>query len=260
MAEARHHEAATADADLARLALRLGDDSLILGQRLCEWISRAPMIEEDLALSNIALDLIGHARALLTLSGRLDGTGRCEDDLAYTRTERQFRNALLTELPNGDFALTVARQLAWTHYAALYYEALAGCAAAELAAFAARAAKEVAYHRLHADRWTDMLARGTAESARRMRDGLDQVWPYTAELFDEDDLSTRLAARGVPSPAPLRAAWRERVAEVFDRAGLETPAPTWRARGGRQGLHTEAFGPLVAELQSVRRQFPGGTW
>ncbi|WP_345582941.1 1,2-phenylacetyl-CoA epoxidase subunit PaaC [Streptomyces prasinosporus] len=241
--------------------VRLGDDALVLGQRLCQWITRAPTVEEDLALSNIALDLIGHARVLLTRGGRLDGSGRTEDDLAFTRSEREFTNALLTELPGGDFAVTVARQLAYTHYAVPYYEALAGCADAELAAFGARAAKEVAFHRLHADRWTLRLGRGTPESARRMQRGLERVWPYTGELFEEDDVVRRLAASGTaPSPAPLRPVWERRVAEVVARAGLTLPAPSWRARGGRAGLHTEEFGPLIAELQSVHRQFPGGTW
>nr|WP_229821182.1 1,2-phenylacetyl-CoA epoxidase subunit PaaC [Streptomyces ruber] len=241
--------------------LRLGDDALVLGQRLCQWITRAPTIEEDLALSNIALDLVGHARTLLTLAGRRDGTGRTEDDLAFTRSDREFTNALLTELPNGDFAVTVARQLAYTHYAVLYYEALAGCADPEPAGFGARAAKEVAFHRLHADNWTLRLGLGTPESARRMQAGLDRVWPYTAELFDEDDVLRRLVAAGtVPSPGPLRTLWEQEVTDVVTRAGLTVPAPGWEARGGRTGLHTEEFGPLVAELQSVHRQFPGGTW
>ncbi|MEU3280540.1 1,2-phenylacetyl-CoA epoxidase subunit PaaC [Streptomyces antibioticus] len=249
------------DHDLALLALRLGDDALVLGQRLCGWITRAPTIEEDLALSNIALDLIGHARTLLTLSGTLDGTGRTEDDLAYGRPDREFRNTLLTALPNGDFATTVARQLAYTHYAALFYEALADSTEPGLAACAARAAKEVGYHRRHADGWTVRLGLGTAESARRMRAGLDAVWPYTAELFDEDDLTLRLSAAGTAvSPRTLHPVWRERAGAVIERAGLTVPAPRWEARGGRQGLHGEEFGPLIVELQSVRRQFPGGTW
>ncbi|MFF5103293.1 1,2-phenylacetyl-CoA epoxidase subunit PaaC [Streptomyces sp. NPDC000134] len=250
-----------ADADLALHLLRLGDDALVLGQRLCQWITRAPTVDEDLALSNIALDLIGHARVLLTRAGELDGTGRTEDDLAFTRPEREFTNTLLTELPNGDFAVTVARQLAYTHYAVLYYQALAGCADPALAAFGTRAAKETAFHRLHADRWTVTLGRGTAESARRMRRGLERVWPYTGELFEEDEALRRLAASGrVPAPALVRAEWEERVGAVIARAGLTVPVPSWSARGGRSGLHTEEFGPLIAELQSVRRQFPGGTW
>ncbi|ARP73718.1 phenylacetate-CoA oxygenase subunit PaaI [Streptomyces pluripotens] len=247
--------------DAALLASRLGDDALVLGQRLCQWITRAPTIEEDLALSNIALDLIGHARALLTLAGGLDGTGRTEDDFAFARSDREFGNTLLAELPNGDFAVTIARQLVYSHYAVLYYEALAGAALPELAAVAARAATEAGYHRRHADGWTVRLGLGTAESARRMQAGLDHVWPYTTELFDEDEVVRRLDEAGTaPSPAPLHAPWQERVGEVVGQAGLSLPTPRWRAHGGRQGLHSEAFGPLVAELQSVQRQFPGGTW
>jgi ring-1,2-phenylacetyl-CoA epoxidase subunit PaaC len=254
-------DAGTTDGDLARFTLALGDDALVLGQRLCEWITRAPTIEEDLALSNIALDLVGHARTLLAWSGRLDGSGRSEDDLAFGRTERQFRNALLPELPNGDFAATVARQLAYTHYAVLLYEALAGSADGELAAFAVRAAKETAFHRRHADNWTVRLGLGTPESTRRMQAGLDRIWPYTAELFDEDDATRRLVEAGtVPSFELLRPAWQASVAAVVERAGLAVPAPTWAARGGREGLHTEDFAPLIAEMQSVHRQFPGGTW
>lgn len=248
-------------ADLSLHLLRLGDDALVLGQRLCQWITRAPTVDEDLALSNIALDLIGHARALFTRAGALDGSGRTEDDFAYARSDREFTNALLTELPNGDFAMTVARQLAYTHYAVLCYEALAHSADTELAAFGSRAAKEVAFHRMHADRWTVTLGRGTEESARRMRHGLERVWPYTGELFEEDAVLRRLAASGTaPSPAPLYETWLRQVTAVVAEAGLTVPTPTWSARGGRAGLHTEEFGPLIAELQSVRRQFPGGTW
>ncbi|MET9440662.1 1,2-phenylacetyl-CoA epoxidase subunit PaaC [Streptomyces sp. NPDC006610] len=241
--------------------LRLGDDALVLGQRLCQWITRAPSIEEDMALSNIALDLIGHARTLLTLAGQVDGTGRTEDEFAFTRSEREFTNALLTELPNGDFAVTVARQLAYTHYAVPYYEALAGCADDRLAAFGRRAAREVAFHRMHADNWTLRLGLGTPESSRRMQRALERVWPYTAELFDEDEVVRHLVSAGtVPSPAPLRPVWERAVGEVVTRAGLTVPDPDWRARGGRAGLHTEEFGPLIAEMQSVHRQFPGGRW
>ncbi|MFB0619364.1 1,2-phenylacetyl-CoA epoxidase subunit PaaC [Streptomyces sp. AGS-58] len=254
-------EAVRVDAHLAVHLLRLGDDALVLGQRLCQWITRAPTIEEDMALSNIALDLIGHARALLTLSGQADGTGRTEDEFAFTRSDREFTNVLLTELANGDFAVTVARQLAYTHYAVLYYEALAGCADARLAGFGERAAREVAFHRMHADNWTLRLGLGTPESSCRMQRGLERVWPYTAELFDVDDVLSHLVAAGtVPSPAPLRPAWERSVGEVVTRAGLSVPVPRWQARGGRAGLHTEEFGPLIAEMQSVYRQFPGGRW
>jgi ring-1,2-phenylacetyl-CoA epoxidase subunit PaaC len=252
---------ARVDAHLAVHLLRLGDDALVLGQRLCQWITRAPTIEEDMALSNIALDLIGHARALLALSGHVDGTGRTEDEFAFTRLDREFTNTLLCELPGGDFAVTIARQLVYTHYAVLYYEALAGCGDVRLAAFGEQAAREVAFHRMHADNWTLRLGLGTTESSRRMQRGLERVWPYAAELFDEDEVVRHVVAAGaVPSPAPLRPVWEQRVSEVVTRAELTVPTPRWEARGGRSGLHTEEFGPLIADMQSVHRQFPGGRW
>jgi len=253
--------AGTRNHDVAEYALRLGDDALILCQRLCAWVTNAPTVEEDLALSNIALDLLGHARTLLTLSGRLDGTDRADDDLAYRRTEREFRNALLLELPNGDFAVTVARQLAYTHCTSLLYAELAASAHEGLAAFAARAVKEAEYHRLHASQWTVRLGLGTEESRRRMQAGLEHVWPYAAELFEDDDLTARLDTDGTArAPARLRAAWEREVTEVLTEAGLAVPAPSWQATGGRSGIHTEAFAPLLADFQSVFRQYPGGVW
>lgn len=253
--------AGTRDRDIAAYALRLGDDALILCQRLCAWVTNAPTVEEELALSNIALDLLGHARTLLSLSGRADGTNRGDDNLAYRRTEREFRNALLVELPNGDFAVTIARQLAYTHYVGLLYAQLAASADERLASFASRAVKEAEYHRLHASQWTVRLGRGTEESRRRMQAGLDHVWPYAAELFEADELTARLDTDGTAvAPAGLRAAWRREVGEVLTEAGLTVPEPTWQATGGRSGRHTEAFAPLLAEFQSVFRQYPGGSW
>ncbi|MFJ9153059.1 1,2-phenylacetyl-CoA epoxidase subunit PaaC [Streptomyces sp. NPDC102270] len=253
--------AGTSDRDIAAYALRLGDDALILCQRLCAWVTNAPTVEEDLALSNIALDLLGHARTLLSLSGSVDGTDRGDDDLAYRRTEREFRNALLVELPNGDFAVTIARQLAYTHYVGLLYAELAASADERLASFASRAVKEAEYHRLHASQWTVRLGLGTEESRRRMQAGLDHVWPYAAELFEADELTARLDTDGTAvAPAGLRATWQREVGEVLTEAGLTVPEPSWQATGGRSGLHTEAFAPLLAEFQSVFRQYPGGSW
>nr|AWX24492.1 phenylacetate-CoA oxygenase subunit PaaI [Streptomyces conglobatus] len=247
--------------DTAAYALRLGDDALVLCQRLCAQITGAPTIEEDLALSNIALDLLGHARTLLSLAGRLDGTGRTDDDLAYGRTEREFRNVLLVELPDGDFAVTIARQLAYSVHCGLLWTELERSADPGLAAFAVRAAKEVEYHRMHAARWTVRLGRGTGESRRRMGAALAHVWPYAAELFESDELTRRVDAAGAGvDPARLREPWRRETAAVLAEAGLEVPSAGWAATGGRSGLHTEAFGPLLAEFQSVRRQYPGGTW
>ncbi|MFE9258357.1 1,2-phenylacetyl-CoA epoxidase subunit PaaC [Streptomyces sp. NPDC006879] len=253
--------APAAQLDLAEYVVRLGDDALILSQRLCDWVTRAPTIEEDLALANLALDLLGHARTLLDHAGRLDGTGRGEDDFAFARTEREFRNALLVELPRGDFAFTIARQLVYAHYSRLLWTALESCADEVLAAFGTRAAREVEYHQMHAEQWTVRLGRGTAESRLRMQRGLDEVWPYTDELFTADALSDRLDAAGIAiSPARLRPDWQRAVASVIEEARLSVPRPSWRADGGRTGLHSEAFGPLLAELQAVRRQHPGGSW
>ncbi|MFG2498214.1 1,2-phenylacetyl-CoA epoxidase subunit PaaC [Streptomyces sp. NPDC048441] len=253
-------DTAVLESDTAQYALALGDDALILCQRISAWVTRAPSIEEDLALSNIALDLLGHARTLLAYSAELTGHGD-EDTLAFTRTERQFRNVLLAEIPNGDYALTLARQLCLTHHTRLLYTALTDSADSALAAFAEKAFQESAYHCTHAEQWTVRLGTGTEESHRRMQAGLEQVWPYTAELFATDAVTARLAAEGVAvDPAGLRAKWDAAVGGVLTRAGLTLPKPTWHARGGRDGLHTEGFGPLVAELQAVHRQHPGGTW
>ncbi|QKW08198.1 phenylacetate-CoA oxygenase subunit PaaC [Streptomyces sp. NA04227] len=254
------HDTAALERDTARYALALGDDALILCQRLSGWVTRAPSIEEDLALSNIALDLLGHARTLLSYSAELTGGGD-EDSLAFTRTERQFRNVLLAEIPNGDYAVTIARQLCLAHHTRLLYTALAGSADPVLAAFVTKAVQESAYHCTHAEQWAVRLGTGTEESHRRMQAGLDRVWPYIAELFAADEVTARLVAAGVAvDPASLRADWDAAVGAVLTRAGLTLPKPNWHSQGGRQGLHTEGFGPLIAELQAVHRQYPGGTW
>lgn len=251
----------TPDPDLAAYALRLGDDALVLSQRLCALVTRAPTIEEDLALANIALDLLGHARLLLTYSGQSDGTGRSDDELAYHRSEREFRNTLLMELAPADFAVTIARQLVYAHYSRLLFSALEKSSDETLSAFAARAAREGEYHQMHASQWTVRLGRGTQESRRRMQAALDHIWPYAAELFEPDDLAERLDAEGrAVAPARLRAEWEREVAAVIDEARLTVPTASWQATGGRSGLHTEAFGPLMAEFRSVRLQYPGGTW
>ncbi|GAB2711243.1 1,2-phenylacetyl-CoA epoxidase subunit PaaC [Kitasatospora kifunensis] len=247
--------------DLAAYTLRLGDDALVLAQRLCEWITHAPTVEEDLALSNIALDLLGQARVLYAQSGRHDGTGRDEDDLAYGREPSEFRNVLLVELPKGDFADLIARQLVWTHHCLLLHTALRGAADPELAALAERAVEETRYHRSHADRWVACLAHGTPQSKRRLQAALDRVWPYTDELFEADALVRRLAEHGaVASPTTLRESWEREMTTVLAQAGLRMPTVTGHQCGGRRGAHTATFGDLVAELREVRCAHPGGTW
>jgi ring-1,2-phenylacetyl-CoA epoxidase subunit PaaC len=241
---------------LAAYALALGEDALILAQRLGEWVARAPQLEEDVALANIALDLLGQARTLLGYAGEVEGAGRDEDDLAYLRDDRDFRNVQLVEIPNGDFAVTMARQLVFSAYQHELYSALEASSDATLAGLAAKAIKEVAYHRDHATQWVLRLGDGTDLSRRRMQAGLDQVWPYTAELFDP---AGQLPGAAV-DPADLRPAWESFVNPVLNEATLQLPQPRWRSRGGRDGLHTEHLGHLLAEMQHLHRSYPGATW
>ncbi|MGH9105220.1 MAG: 1,2-phenylacetyl-CoA epoxidase subunit PaaC [Acidimicrobiales bacterium] len=247
----------------ARYALGLGDDALVLSQRLCEWATRAPAIEEDIALMNIALDLLGQARSLLSLGGSLEGRGRTEDDLAYLRQERDFYNFQLVELENGDFATTVARQLLFSAYQYELYQVLSASSDAKFAAIATKAAKEVAYHRDHAAGWVARLGDGTDESHARMEAGVREVWPYADEVFRPDPALTDLIAAGTaPEPGALRAPWLDFVGEVLVDATLAVPSPAPAAApgGGRQGIHTEPFGYLLAEMQYLHRSYPGATW
>jgi ring-1,2-phenylacetyl-CoA epoxidase subunit PaaC len=246
-------------ADVARYALALGDDALIMAQRLGEWVSRAPQIEEDVALANIGLDLLGQARALLSYAGEFDG--RSEDDLAYLRDEREFSNLQLVEQPNGDFAVTMARQLLFSSYQFALYDRLRHSADATLAGIAGKAVKEVAYHRDHAARWTLRLGDGTAESHRRMAAGLAAMWPYAAEMFEENDVTRRLAGERVAvAPPELRGPWDDYVGSVLTEAALERPRVPAASGGGRRGIHTEPFGYLLAEMQHLHRSHPGAAW
>lgn len=241
-------------------ALRLGDDALVLSHRLTEWLTRAPDLEEEVALANIALDLLGQARYLLSVAGQ--STARTEDDLAYLRCGREFRNALIVELPNGDFAHTVIRLLLFSAYQCELYRALGASTDPALAGFAAKALSEVEYHRQYAAGWSVRLGDGTAQSHDRAARALAELWPYTAELFAADELTTALVAEGVAAdPAVLQAAWAERVGAVLAEATLGTaPTENRRPAGGRAGLHTEALGYLLAEMQSVHRAHPGAGW
>jgi ring-1,2-phenylacetyl-CoA epoxidase subunit PaaC len=247
--------------DTVVYALRLGDDALILSHRLAEWSSRAPALEEDIALTNIGLDLLGQARTLLTYAGEVEGAGRSEDDLAYLRSETEFTNCQLVEQPNGDFAVTMARQLFFSAYQLELYRRLAGGADATLAAVAAKAVKEVAYHVDHAAGWVIRLGDGTDESHRRMQAGIERTWPFTFELFETDDVAGRLAAGGAGvDPAGLKAGWDERITALLAEATLERPADGWRPSGGRRGIHSEHLGFILAEMQHLHRSHPGATW
>lgn len=243
--------------DVASYALRLGDDALILAQRLGWWISRAPEMEEDVALGNIGLDLLGHARSFLTYAG--GAWGKTEDDLAYFRGETEFRSVHLVEQPNGDFARTIARQLVVSTFQHLLYGRLVDSADATLAAISAKAVKEVAYHQDHGYQWTLRLAHGTEESRRRMLNGLELTWPYVAELFDDDELIERLEGVAV-RPSSLRAEFDRQISEILAGAGLEVQAVPRASGGGRGGQHSEHLGYILAEMQVLARAHPGVTW
>jgi ring-1,2-phenylacetyl-CoA epoxidase subunit PaaC len=247
--------------DLFVYVLRLGDDALIAAQRTAEWIAAAPQLEEDVALGNIGLDQLGQARSLLSYAGELEGAGRTEDDLAYFRDERDFTNLQLCELPNGDFGHAMARLLYFATYQHLLYDELRGSADETLAGVAGKAVKEVAYHVDHATQWVLRLGDGTPESHRRMQAGLDSLWPYTAELFESDELLQRLAQAGVGvDPASLRTEWERRVLEVIDASTCARPESSHQHSGGRDGRHTEHLGYLLAELQHIARSHPGASW
>ena len=248
-----------ASEEVARYALYLGDDALMLGQRLSWWISRAPELEEDIALGNIALDLVGHARFLLSYAGT--AWGKSEDELAYFRDEEEFRSVRLVEAENGDFAKTVARQLYYSFYAFELYARLGESQDATLAAIADKALKEILYHQDHAALWLQRLGLGTEESKFRMQRGLDELWPYVAELFHDDDLTRPLAEQGIAVlPSSLEEPTMSRVREAIEGAGLQVPT-TGTARGGdRSGAMSEYRGYILAEMQSLARRHPGASW
>ena len=254
--------------DRAAYVTALGDDALVSAQRMGEWIASSPQIEEDVALGNIALDLLGQARSLLSYAGSLEDPARTEDDLAYFRDEREFRNVQLVERGWGrerrDFGVAMVRLLILSAYQYALYSALTASTDETLAAVAAKAVKEVDYHRDHAVQWTLRLAHGTDESRRRMTIAIADTWPYIDELFEDDGLTERLAADGVAVlPSTLRDRFDEVIAAVLAEAELEPPTgrTAFIAAGrGRSGSHTEHLGPLLAEMQVLARQHPGASW
>jgi ring-1,2-phenylacetyl-CoA epoxidase subunit PaaC len=245
----------------AQYTLRLADDCLVLSHRLAQWSSRAPTLEEDVALTNIGLDLLGQARGLYQHIGELDGSGRSEDDYAYLRDEREFVNCQLVEQENGDFAVTMTRQLLFSAFQLPQWRALRESSDAVIAGVAAKAAKEVTYHLDHATHWVLRLGDGTDESHRRMQAGLDAMWPYAAELFERDGIVDDVVRSGIGAdPAALRDAWDATVGAVLEEATLQRPAITWTPGGGRRGIHTECFGYMLAEMQHLHRSHPGAAW
>lgn len=250
-----------ATADVIEYALRLGDDSLILGHRLSEWTSNGPFLEEDIALGNVALDYIGRARMYYTYAAELSGDEKTEDDFAYLRDERDFSNHLLNELPRGDFAFTMVRQLFIDVFNSLYLPLLQKSADENLAAIASKAIKETRYHLRRSTDWCIRLGDGTEESHQRMQKALSELWGYIHELFELDELETRLVEKGIAvDSALLKDEWLAQVTEVLNTATLDVPDAEWAIRGGRQKYHTEHLGHLLSVMQSVHRRYPGAKW
>ncbi len=246
---------------LATYALRLGDDALIIGQRLGEWCGHAPALEVDLSLANVALDEIGQATHFLGLAAAIEGKGRDADALAFRRDVMDFTNCLLVEQPNGDFAQTIARQFLFSHYQELLYAALATSTDNRFAAIAAKALKEVTYHATLASDWVVRLGDGTEESRARMIAGLDWMWRFAGELFAMDDVDATAIAAGVGvDKAVLRGAWDARIDAVLAEATLARPAARRPVLGGRVGRHSEHLGHLLSEMQFLQRAYPGATW
>lgn len=252
---------AYAETPLLAFTLARADDALVLGHRLSEWCGHAPMIEEDIALANIGLDLIGQARALYDYAAQLEGTGLSEDHFAYLRDAGQYRNCLLVEQPNGDFAVTIARQFLYTAFADPWQRAMTGSTDATLAAIAGKAEKETAYHLRHAAEWLIRLGDGTQESHARAQDAIDGLWMYTGELFEAESSPRTLFDAGVAvDPASLRAGWDTSVNDVLAQATLTRPKSGWMQSGGRAGRHSEYLSLMLTELQYLQRSFPGAKW
>lgn len=247
--------------DVAEYAIALGDDALVLGQRLSEWCSNAPFLEEDLALANVALDFIGRARMFYAYAGECEGKGRDEDAIAYLRDCREYRNLLINELPRGDFAFSTARQFLVDAFNLSFLERLCRSSDAQLAAIAAKALKESRYHFRRSRDWMIRLGDGTPESHRRVQRALEELWGYTHEMFRPLAPEQRLVAAGIAvDRSALRSEWLARIEPVLAEATLARPADGWAVGGGREGTHTEHLGHLLAELQFMQRAYPGLAW
>ncbi|MBA2962050.1 MULTISPECIES: 1,2-phenylacetyl-CoA epoxidase subunit PaaC [Ramlibacter] len=241
--------------------LRIGDTVLVLAQRLAEWTGHAPVLEEDIALANMALDLVGQARAVLTRAGELEGAGHDEDQLAFLRDERDYRNVTLVELPRGDFAVTVLRNAMMATFLRLLWDELRHSSDAELAAIAGKALKEARYHQQHAADWVVRLGQGTDESARRMGAAVELLWRYSAELFDSDAVEDHAAHTGLgPRWSELVDAWEAEMHALLGEAGVDLPAASTFRSGGKRGVHSEHMGYLLADMQYLQRAYPGGVW
>jgi ring-1,2-phenylacetyl-CoA epoxidase subunit PaaC len=250
-----------ADDDLFRYVLRLGDLSLVLGQRLGEWVGHAPALEEDLGLANTALDLIGQARLLLAYAGEIEDRGRDEDAIAFLREHGEYLNPTLAEQPNGDFGQTVVRQVLIDAFQLELYERLASSADERLAAVAAKAVKETRYHLRYSGGWLVRLGDGTEESHTRVQSALERLWPYTGELFAEDDVDRAMADRGIaPRLTEVQKGWMSRIDALLAEATLERPHDRPYSWFGKRGHHSEHLGYMLAEMQYLQRTYPGARW
>lgn len=241
--------------------LRLGDSSLIIGHRLSEWCGHGPILEEDIALINIALDFVGNATSILNYAAQVEGKGRTEDDLAYLRDEREYRNLLITEQPNGDFANTIARQFLFDTYMFHLYDALKSSKDETIAAIAAKSHKEITYHLRHTTEWMYRLGDGTEESHTRLQNAVNDLWMFTAEMFDMDAVDELLIKEGIaPDLNKIKTLWEKQVSDVLTQATIEIPITTFKQKGSREGKHTEHLGFLLAEMQYVHRAYPDAKW
>lgn len=242
--------------------IRLGDNSLILSQRLGEWCGHGPLLEQDIALTNVALDLVGQARIILSYAGEVEGNGRSEDDLAFFRDEKEFRNNLLVEQPNSDFGATILRQYLFDVFQFYLYSSLSKSRDERLKAFAEKSLKEVTYHKKHSADWVLRLGDGTEESHQRMQSALDELWVYTDELFEMDEVDQILIEKGIAAnPEEIRASWDKDVQSILTEASLSIPDTMgYMATGSRKGHHTEYLGYILAEMQIVPRSMPDAKW
>lgn len=241
--------------------LRLGDDSLILGQRMSEWCGHGPILEEDIAMTNIALDLIGQATNFLNYAGEIEGKGRSGDDLAFLRFDREYKNLLLVEQPNDDFGVTMMRQFLFDAYRKPLFEALQLSKDQHLAAIAEKSLKETKYHLKHSSEWIIRLGDGTEESHSRIQDALDTLWRYSSELFYSDEVDVELTQKGIlPDLSSVYDEWNKTVHHVFNEATLVIPTNNWKHEGGRKGMHSEHLGHLLAEMQYMQRAYPNMKW
>lgn len=246
---------------LFKYTLRLGDTSLILGQRLCEWTGHGPFLEEDLALTNIALDIFGRAKNLMEYAAQLEGKGRTEDDLAFFRNDREYFNALITEQPNGDYAKTIIRQALIDCFDLMFYTELSKCKDETLAGIASKSIKEITYHKRHSFSWVMRFGNGTEESLERLQKGFNEIWEYTGELFEMNEVDEILLKEGIAIDLnTIKPKWEKEIFDLLEKANLKVPEGTYMQTGSRKGLHGEHLSYILAEMQSLPRMHPTAKW